>query len=911
MTTLGKRIIVVLALAVAVFGASSPAAANPEMTFYVSTEGNNAWSGTLSVPNQDKTDGPFADIAGARDALRRYRASGSLKGTVYVQIRGGEYFISEPVIFGPEDSGGQDTPVVYEAYPSESPVLHGGRRVGDWRQEGAFWVADVPEARDRTDRIGALWVNGERRTPARIPNAEHPAGDYPAEDSFFYIDGPVMEKDSSGEEQKSNIRLRYSAGDIQAWDTLEDAVFVVFHSWETSLHRLKALDEADRILEFNGPARWPFGYWRGDQWYFIEHLFEALDQPGEWFLNRREGKLYYIPMPGEDMQSAEAVIPVVQQLIRLDGQPAEGLFVEHLHFRGLRLHYADYPIGPEGHSDSQAAWSVSAAFEATGARHCRIEDCAIGHVGGYGVWFRKGSQDNLLSRSEIFDLGAGGVRIGETSDPATEEEAALRNTVDNCFIHDGGRIYRGAVGVWIGRSSYNRISHSEICDFRYTGVSVGWSWGYAPSSAHHNIIEYNRIHNVGKGQLSDMGGIYTLGDSPGTVLRNNYIHDIMSNPKVSGGWGLYTDEGSTGILMENNIVYNTQTGTTHQHYGKENRYENNILAFSHREQLIRSREEDHISFTFDRNIIYFNNGRLLGSTWHNGNWRSDNNLFWDASGAEIEFAGKSLEEWQAQGYDQRSIIADPLFEDIAARDFRLKPDSPAFTIGFKPIEVGEIGLYGDQEWVEKPRRIKRMQPPLPEPPTAKRIAQDFESTAAGLTAPDAETIGEEGAARIRVSDEHAKSGKHSLKFTDAPGLSKHFNPHLFFTPALRRGVAKASFSIRLEKGAVFYHEWRDSHSPYRAGPSLWFNADGSISSGGKTLGNRPADAWIDVELTCRLGRAADGTWDLKLALPDQAPMAFEGLPCNPQFRALDWFGFVSNADHAVAVYVDDIKINSE
>ncbi len=880
------------------------------LTLYVSPHGNDAWSGTLAEPNAGKTDGPCATIAGARDVLRRMRTSGDVAGPVRVLVREGVYFIAEPILFGPEDSGTPGALVAYEAYPGEAPILHGGRRIGGWRQEGDFWVADVPEARERADRIGALWVNGERRTPARTPNAHHPAGDYPTDEEFLYMDGPVMEKDpGGGPDGKSAVRFRYRPGDVQRWPSLEDAVFVVFHSWETSLHRVKELDEADRILTFTGPARWHFGYWRGDQWYFIEHLFEALDQPGEWFLNCREGKLYYIPMPGEDMQAADAVFPVAQQLIRLDGQPAEGRFVEHLHFRGLRLHYADYPIGLEGHSDSQAAWSVSAAFEATGARQCVIEDCVIGHVGGYGVWFRKGSRDNLLTRTEIFDLGAGGVRIGETGDPATEQEAALRNTVDNCFIHDGGRIYRGAVGVWIGRSSHNRISHNEICDFRYTGVSVGWSWGYAPSSAHHNIIEYNRIHNVGKGQLSDMGGIYTLGDSPGTVLRNNYIHDIISNPKISGGWGLYTDEGSTGILMENNIVFNTQTGTTHQHYGKENIYRNNILAFSHREQLIRSREEDHISFTFDRNIIYYNNGRLLGGTWRNGHWRSDNNLFWDASGEELEFAGRSWEQWQAQGFDKHSIVADPLFENIEARDFRIKPDSPAFRIGFKPIDVDKIGLYGDPEWVEKPRRVERYVHPLPQPPATRRIAQDFEAVSPGLTAPDAETLGEEADARIRVSDEHAKSGRHSLKFTDASGLVHVFYPYLVYAPGLRHGTATASFSIRLENGAVFYHEWRDSHSPYHAGPSLWLNADGTIRSGGKVLGNWPADTWIDVTITCPLGRAANGSWSLSITMPGEAPVHCLDLPCNPRFRTLDWFGFVSNADHAVVVYVDDIKLD--
>ncbi len=271
---------------------------------------------------------------------------------------------------------------------------------------------------------------------------------------------------------------------------------------------------------------------------------------------------------------------------------------------------------------------------------------------------------------------------------------------------------RAGIGVWIGRSSYNRVAHNEICDFRYSGMSVGWCWGYDPSSAHHNIVEYNHIHNIGKAQLADMGGIYTLGVSPGTVLRNNHIHDIMCDPDQYGGWGLYTDEGSSYIVLENNIVHHTLTGNFHQHYGRENHVVNNIFALSAREQIIRSREEDHISFIFERNIVYYDNDQLLGSNWNNKKWQMDNNCYWNASGKDVLFKGKKLKEWQKDGFDVNSIIEDPLFENPNKGDFRFREGSPVHKIGFQPIDISKIGLYGEKEWVKLPEKYNRIPCPI-------------------------------------------------------------------------------------------------------------------------------------------------------------------------------------------------------
>jgi len=689
----------VCVLLILVMGMRFPFAAASEetITLYVAPGGDDTWSGTLPTQDAAGADGPFATIVGARDAIRRLRSAGEVENPITVLVREGTYRISEPVVFTPEDSGTEKSPVTYAAYPDEKPVISGGRLVTGWKKSGSLWKADLPEVKAGDWHFGALWVNGERRTVARTPNTGYlsTAGKAP----------PLKDAATGKEVSREKTAFKFKPGDIRPWQNPDDVLVVVYHSWETSTHRIESIDAENNIVTFTGPAVWPFERWGKNQRYHVENLREALDSPGEWYLDRSAGMLYYHPLDGEDLSVAEVVAPVTAQLLLLEGEPGEDKYVEHLHFKGLRFIHSDWPIPQQGHSDPQAAFSIPGAINAVGARFCSVEQCEIAHVGTYGIWFRRGCQDNRIVQNEIHDLGAGGVRIGEGGSPKTEDEAASRNLIDNNFIHDGGKIFRAGVGVWVGRSSYNTISHNEISDLDYSGLSIGWCWGYAPSSANHNVIEHNHVHHIGRGVLSDMGGIYTLGISPGTVIRHNIFHDIHSYSY--GGWGIYPDEGSSEILIENNIAYSTKTGGFHQHYGKENIVRNNIFAFSKDGQIIRTREEEHISFFFERNIVYFDNGRLLGSNWKNGNYRLDYNVYWDTSDPEIKFAGMSFKKWQAKGQDIHSIIADPMFVDAEGFDFRLKPESPAFNVGFKQIDTSENGLYGPPEWVDRPGKTRR------------------------------------------------------------------------------------------------------------------------------------------------------------------------------------------------------------
>lgn len=856
MNTFAFALCALLLLAVPAF------AAPPD--FVVAPDGKDEASGSPAAP--------FASVARAQLAARARRRETSKP--VVVQIRPGTYFLAAPLVFTSDDSE-----TTYQAASGKPVILSGGTRIDRWKTDGGRWTANLPQVRSGAWNFAQLFVGEQRRTRPRLPKT-----------GYFFAASDV-EPVGDGFD-----KLAFAGSDVKAnWANLGDVEILGFQVWTMARMRIGSVDEAAHTAKFSAPIPgkdWYRSVGRGKR-FLVENVKEALGEPGEWYLDRPTGDLTYLPRPGETPDTTEVIAPRLETLVELNG-------AQNVIFRGLTFAHANWTTPPGGSADVQAEIGVGAAISGTNARHITLDKCTVTHVGGHAVRWGVGCKDNKVTNCALTDLGGGGVYVGAT-ELKSGDEAASGNVVENCLIAHGGRLHPAAIGIWIGHSDHNRVSHNDIRDFYYTGVSVGWSWGYGVSGAHHNEISNNRISQIGQGVLSDMGGIYTLGLSPGTVLKGNVVHDIVSFSY--GGWGIYPDEGSTGELIENNLTYRTNDAGFHQHYGKENVVRNNIFALAKQALVRRTRAEDHLSFTFERNLVFSDDVPILGSNWTGGGFQLDNNLYWNRGAQPITFDGKTLAEWQKAGHDTHSLVADPLFVAPNKGDFRLRPNSPASQIGFVPFDTSKAGRVGVKPDTSSAARAFPEPPPPSEP---MPIADDFESSPVGSKARSASTQEENEAATVRVTDEAAASGRHSLKFADAPGQKYNFNPHLFYEPGFTKGRLRIAFDLRREPGAVVFHEWRDKSSPYKVGPSLTVNADGALIIGGKTVAILPLSQWTHFEIASMLG---SGKWLLAVTLPgSSAPLRFADLPCDPQWAALDWCGFVSLAETGSAFYLDNVAI---
>jgi len=403
---MGATVKLSLLLATACFWCSlEGAAATPSegpgtADFFVSPRGSDTWSGKLADP--DEHDGPFATVARAREAVRALLKTQKESQRLCIVLRGGTYYLDSPLEFGPEDSGTKRAPVVYRAAAGEKVVLSGGRRLenGRWGEINGCkaWVVDIPEVKAGTWRFRQLFVNGERRPRTRLPKQ----GEYRIESLPGYT-GDFLRSPTK--------QFVYAPGDIvPTWRNLRDVEIVGITRWLDNRLPIESVNDGTRTVTFDRPSLFALLSGGKPGPYWVENVFEALDTPGQWYLDRPRGVLYYLPRPGEEMTSSEIIAPRLPQVVRVVGRA--GAPVHDLYFEGLIFAHTEWQPPADYASSLQAGIEVPGALLFDYAERCAITDGGIEHIGNYGVEVGVGCADIEIARNRIVDIGAGGVRIG-------------------------------------------------------------------------------------------------------------------------------------------------------------------------------------------------------------------------------------------------------------------------------------------------------------------------------------------------------------------------------------------------------------------------------------------------------------------------------------------------------------------
>lgn len=664
-----------LACAAVLAAAAGARAAN----VHVAPDGDDAADG--------RSNRPVATLRRALDLVRELRARGSIAVPITIEVADGDYELADTLVVGREDSGTEKSPTIVRAAPGARPVFSGGRRIGGWTVEEVDgrprWTATIPEVKRGRWRFTQLFVDGVRRFRPVLPAA-----------GWYAVRGAAAPSEAAG--GKGHDRFVAAAADVAGPWADRDAIEVVAaHRWSMSRLRIAGVEPAEDAasalvtLAGTSPAVDDWAAFPAGGRFRLENVREALGAPGSWYLDTAAGTLTYCPRDGETPEATVVVAPRLDTLVAFRGETADERKLTNVRFEGLCFEHGNWPMPPRGQAFAQGDLNVGAAVTITGARAVELVRCGVRQVGRYAVALGTGAHECLLEGCEFVDLGAGGVMIGTIAPPGDRFTAVTRNVVRDCTIRSGGRLHPAGIGVWIGLADRTTVERCEIADFTYTGVSAGWTWGYGATPSAQSVIRGNHIHHVGQGVLSDLAGVYTLGAAPGVVVAGNRIHDVAAHDY--GGWGLYADEGSTGVEFRGNLVHATTSGGFHQHYGRDNLVENNVFASARDWQLQRTRVEDHVSFAFNRNVVWWLGDAPLAE----GDWSTRitarDNLYWHG-GAPVEFPdGKDLAARRAAGLDRGSRVADPLFADPAAGDFDLPPDSPAFAMGFEPLDLSSTG----------------------------------------------------------------------------------------------------------------------------------------------------------------------------------------------------------------------------
>ena len=538
------------------------AAAATAAEFYVATDGDDRAAGCIEQP--------FATLTRARDAIRAWKDSygGTIPEPVTVRVRGGMHYLAEPLVLVPTDSGTARCPVVYEAFPDEQPVLSGGRPVAGWQPtDQGHWTAVLPEVAEGRWRFHQLF--------AQRPGQPWFERRYRPSRGLFVIagltDAPHRHPTAPINHRNPQNEVYFFPGDIEPWQNLDDVELLFMHDWSSGRMRIAEIDCAERVVRFREFPHYRIGHWYpgGRNPYLAENVKEAFRKPGEWYLDRPTGRLLYTPLDDEDMRTSSFVAPRLERLLVLQGDLEKDQYVEHVQFRGLTFGHTAWRLPPHlvaeqlGRQCRQGFVDMPSAVELAAARHCRIERCTFANLGAYALDFGEGCHQNAAVGNRMADLGTGGIKVGTVERTAVPPKLPTGNAIENNFISDAGVVHYSGHGIWGGMCADTSIRHNVVTRTLYSAVAVGWSHSKEATGCRANLLEFNHIYDVML-LLDHGGGLYTLGNQPGTVIRGNLIHDthhtMLHGPTGRPAWAggaLGFDDGSSDFLVEHNILYNT------------------------------------------------------------------------------------------------------------------------------------------------------------------------------------------------------------------------------------------------------------------------------------------------------------------------------------------------------------------
>lgn len=468
--------------------------------------------------------------------------NGNMIGDIVVNLRGGTYKQTSTLAFTSIDSGTNGYNIVYQAYLNEIPVISGGKTISGWSQHDVS--KNIWRASAGTNLLTRqLYVNGQRAMRAR---------------SGSFIPGTVNITSTGYITTDTSVQTWSNPADIEFVYTGNDGGNT---AWTESRCGVQSISSATGAvaITMKEPC-WTNATFKkccGQTITYpsdIENAYVFLDSPGEWYLDRVSGIIYYIPRAGENMLSANVIAPTLETLVSATG--AVGNPVHNIQFKGITFAYATWlqPNTGDGFIENQAnqilvgnptSWKLAPANVAFHTAHnIRLERNTFTHLGAQGLVFDMGSQNNVVIGNVFTDISGTGVRIGDVDNSSTTD---IGNSVTNNYIHNVAVEYRGGVGLMGGYVANTSFAHNDIANLPYTGISLGWGWSTNLTSAQNNEIAFNHVCNTMQ-LLGDGGFVYTLSNQPGSAIHGNYMHNQPKNVAI------YHDQGSSNFDDYDNVV---------------------------------------------------------------------------------------------------------------------------------------------------------------------------------------------------------------------------------------------------------------------------------------------------------------------------------------------------------------------